>query len=273
VSQKPKKKNSPGLLSNTLLSWSVSIVLHGSLAAFVIWLPTENKLASQRPNIEIIQRKLPEIPPPPLPDPIPKAADSPVPKVQAPTVRSRVTKARSRATPPQAKAEPKHQPTDTAENTGPQTFGIQMSGTTSAAPGQGVQIPEGQSLSVSPKITRRGKPRPQQAAPRSSGFKSHYAPGEEAPTAALTTEPRVLKKIAAEYPEKMKELGIEGRVVLEIVVNAHGRVAEAKILKSLHPQLDAVALTAVKQMLFRPATVNGAPVTTKIPYTFTFVLD
>jgi TonB family protein len=123
---------------------------------------------------------------------------------------------------------------------------------------------------VSPTVTKKG---PSRKVERPSGFKASYGKGEEAPVAVVTTQPKVLRQVTAEYPEKMKELGIEGRVILELTVDENGRVARARVLTSLRAELDAVALVAARQLLFSPARVNGVPVKVKIPYTFTFVLD
>jgi len=143
-----------------------------------------------------------------------------------------------------------------------------MSSTTRATTGEGVQVPEGKSLAVSPVIRKQGK----KATPP-QGFKSRYAASEVAPVAVLTTPPKILKQVNVEYPEKMKELGIEGRVALELIIDVHGKVVEVKVLNGLRTELDEVAIAAARRLIFVPATMNGNPVRVKIPYTFTFVLD
>ena len=71
------------------------------------------------------------------------------------------------------------------------------------------------------------------------------------------------------YPEEAKAAGIEGVVLAEVVVNAEGIVAEAKIVRSV-PMLDEAALETVKQWRFRPSVVNGQPVPTRIVVTINF---
>jgi TonB family protein len=145
-----------------------------------------------------------------------------------------------------------------------------MEGTTLAAPGTGVQVPTGDSLAESPSIRKRGPPR---RAPEQQGFKREYAQGEEAPIAVISTRPKVRRRVLAEYSDRMRELGIEGRVVLELTIDGRGKVAEVKLVSGLHEELDRAAIAAARQMEFEPATVDGRPVRVRIPYTFTFVLD
>jgi TonB family protein len=251
----------------------VSLLVHGSLAALLWLLPAEAHRGPALPPIEVVERRPPE-PPPPKPrepePPAPQAAREPrlamtrkiPPRVTAPPPDSEE--------PPEKPSSPDEPPP--VEDTGPKTFGLQMSGTTQAPAGQGVAVPRGDSLEVSPSITKRGKPKEIILQPRQA-FKSSYARGEEAPVAVLTTRPKVTQQVTAEYPEKMRDLGIEGRVILELTVDASGRVVAASVTTSLRPEFDRVALAAARRLIFSPATVNGTPVKVKIPYTFTFVLD
>ena len=52
---------------------------------------------------------------------------------------------------------------------------------------------------------------------------------------------------------------LQGTVVLEALVDEQGRVADARVLRSL-PLLDESALAAAKQWEFTPALLNGEPV-------------
>jgi outer membrane biosynthesis protein TonB len=45
------------------------------------------------------------------------------------------------------------------------------------------------------------------------------------------------------YPEEAKKAGIEGKVYVNFVVNAEGRVIEAKIMRSVSPLLNDEALS------------------------------
>ncbi|HEV7509952.1 MAG TPA: energy transducer TonB [Thermoanaerobaculia bacterium] len=60
---------------------------------------------------------------------------------------------------------------------------------------------------------------------------------------------------------------LEGRVSMEAIVNQHGDVESAKILKGLPLGLDQTALAAVKTWKFKPATKDGQPI--KVSYVLT----
>lgn len=70
--------------------------------------------------------------------------------------------------------------------------------------------------------------------------------------------PRLISYIPPAYPETAKAKGIQGTVVLSVVLTAEGRIASAKVLKSI-PELDQAALDAVKQWRYEPMTANGRP--------------
>ncbi|MGH7857732.1 MAG: TonB family protein, partial [Candidatus Binatia bacterium] len=62
------------------------------------------------------------------------------------------------------------------------------------------------------------------------------------------------------YPVSARQAGIQGTVMLEVVVDRNGRVESARILKGVHPALDAAALAAVKSWVYRPTMVGGRAV-------------
>lgn len=124
-------------------------------------------------------------------------------------------------------------------------------------------VPVGESLAVSPPAP----PRPRLTAPGGTGD------GATTPVAAVQEMPKVVGDSVAEYPAEARRLGVQGKVVLEVVVDESGRVARARVLRSLHPLLDEAAVRAAKGLRFRPGRVDGRPVVVKIPYTYVFVLD
>lgn len=60
------------------------------------------------------------------------------------------------------------------------------------------------------------------------------------------------------YPAVAQSAGVQGVVLVDIVIAVDGSVTEAKIVKSI-PLLDQAALDAVKQWKFAPPRVNGRP--------------
>jgi TonB family protein len=71
--------------------------------------------------------------------------------------------------------------------------------------------------------------------------------------------PDKVKDVEPIYPETAKQAGIVGAVILEITVDADGRVSDAKVLRSI-PLLDQAALDAVKQWEYSPILLNGVAV-------------
>ncbi|MBS1375321.1 MAG: energy transducer TonB [Desulfovibrionaceae bacterium] len=55
--------------------------------------------------------------------------------------------------------------------------------------------------------------------------------------------------------------GIEGQVLMELMIDAEGRLMSASIKKSGGNGFDEAALEAVRKAIFRPATHNGRPAT------------
>ena len=60
------------------------------------------------------------------------------------------------------------------------------------------------------------------------------------------------------YPEEAKKAGIEGKVYVNFIVNAEGRVMEAKIMRSVSPLLNAEALRLTNSMKdWKPGSQHG----------------
>ena len=64
----------------------------------------------------------------------------------------------------------------------------------------------------------------------------------------------------AQYSDSTRKAKIRGDVLLEAVIASDGTVREARVLRPLHPDLDANALRALKTWRFEPATKDGNPV-------------
>jgi protein TonB len=73
--------------------------------------------------------------------------------------------------------------------------------------------------------------------------------------------PRPLRVTKPVYPQEAFVKKVEGTVVIEIVIDASGQVARARIVQSI-PLLDRAALACVREWLFQPALKQGHPVAT-----------
>jgi len=72
--------------------------------------------------------------------------------------------------------------------------------------------------------------------------------------------PRLLSEVKPDYTEDARRRGLEGEVVLEIVVRRDGRVGDVRVLKGLGAGLDQQAMQAVRRWTFASATRKGRPV-------------
>ena len=69
----------------------------------------------------------------------------------------------------------------------------------------------------------------------------------------VATAPVLVTRVVPEYPRRARLAGIEGEVLLEIVVDRYGRVAiDPKVVRAV-PELERAAVAAVRQWRFRPA--------------------
>ena len=72
--------------------------------------------------------------------------------------------------------------------------------------------------------------------------------------------PSLLREVKPDYTEQARQRGIEGVVVMEIVVRRGGDVGDVRVLQGLGYGLDERAAQAVRQWRFSPAHRKGAAV-------------
>ena len=84
------------------------------------------------------------------------------------------------------------------------------------------------------------------------------------------TPPALVSAVRPDYPEMAREVGVEGRVVLRVLVLEDGTVGKVQVLETPNPILVDEAITAVRKSVFFPATKEGAPccATMLIPFIF-----
>lgn len=93
--------------------------------------------------------------------------------------------------------------------------------------------------------------------------------------AALEQPPEVIAGSCQQpsYPPLLRSSQIEGRVILEFVVDTTGRVEPASVttISSSHSQFERAARQALMTCRYRPATFNDqlTRVMVRLPYTFT----
>lgn len=87
-----------------------------------------------------------------------------------------------------------------------------------------------------------------------NGFVAYDQPPE--PVGGFGVIPRYLK-----YPERARQTGFQGKVVINVLVDRNGDVAATKVLESSgHPSLDQAAIDAITRVKWKPALQRDQPV-------------
>jgi len=97
-------------------------------------------------------------------------------------------------------------------------------------------------------------------------------PGEFIPDEGMVEERPVLDRdglartLGRYYPSVLRDSRVAGRVVIEMVVDADGRVREgsARVVETSHAAFGEAAVRAVERFRFRPARMGGVPVPVRV---------
>ncbi len=104
-------------------------------------------------------------------------------------------------------------------------------------------------------------------------------PQDEEPDIFIVVEQRpvliggleeIQKKIA--YPEIARKAGVEGRVIIQFVVDENGDIIRPEILKSIGGGCDEEALRVVREAKFTPGKQRGKAVKVRMSLPITFKL-
>jgi TonB family protein len=90
--------------------------------------------------------------------------------------------------------------------------------------------------------------------------------------AAPEVEPELIHFAEAAYPPEALRAGLEGTVLLELLVTAAGTVDSVLVIQPLSPELDAAARVAAAQCRFSPALAAGEAVPVYLQFAYTFSL-
>jgi protein TonB len=153
---------------------------------------------------------------------------------------------------PPPKTEPKKEPVR-------KVFGLSKKAITSDEPGPGVAVKAGNTVAVVPDHKQL----------KDSDAESLPIPTDEY---LVNRMPSVIAEVRIPYPPEARAKKIEGKVVLDLLIDASGKVREAKLISGLGYGLDEAALNAISQFKFQPAEVDGKPVAVRIPFTYNFLL-
>jgi protein TonB len=220
----------------------VSLAVH---AGILLWLSmTPAPVVSPKRTTELLVVEVQRPPPPPRVEP-PKPEPVQVPRPPPRRLAFRRSEPPpNEPPPPEAKAEPP-----------PVVVGLTLRSTTAAGT---FDAPVGNTLA--------GK------APEKAADPASVRPSP-VPLYELDSQPTVIGEVRIPYPEDARSRGIEGTVVLSVLVDETGHVRTVKILSGPGGGLDQAAVKAVERIRFRPATRKGQPVAAQITYRYTFLLD
>jgi TonB family protein len=112
------------------------------------------------------------------------------------------------------------------------------------------------------------------SAARLTGRPVEPKPEPEPENAQGDYDPRPVHMPKPNYPLQAFQEGIEGTVLVEILIDAEGRVARSRVVESV-PGLDEAALAAVREWRFIPARKEGkaVPALAHVPVSFKIGAD
>jgi protein TonB len=259
-------------------SLSGSVVVHAFLAlALYYWAERQPKEEKKPPVVLTVftppPKPLAPPPPPPPPPPVqtPVAVVTPKPVVREARPRPKAAPKPPPPTnvpPPPENTTPAPGPPSTDPNPAPtQTFKIDDLGV-----GAGMAVPAGPATSGSPwgKKGGTGTGTGGGGDPASTGTGPAVVSLDDVKSQPepIGAPPRIRLK---DYPAEAARLGIEGQVLVRILVDEKGRATQPKIVKGLGYGLDEKALAFVKELRFKPARdMQDRPVPVRITWTFHF---
>ena len=85
--------------------------------------------------------------------------------------------------------------------------------------------------------------------------------------------PVLLKELKIPYPPNSKRDGVEGPVVMDLLVDTEGSVRQVELVTGPNEELNGAAVEAAKALKFKPARVEDQPVAVRIRYVYRFVLE
>ena len=231
----------------------ISVLLHAAAGIAVANARGRPAGAPERVRVAVLE-KAPPAPPPPA-----EPVEQPRP---APVARARSVRPPRPAPPVAAPPPPAVEATSPAEQPVP-VAGIGL-GSTSAA--GSFAVATGNTLSAAPEPAAR---EPVAVKP--------YKAERYAAAAELNEMPEVLNRDAVDirryYPRDALRAAIEGDVILRLIIDADGSIAQAVVVRDPGHGMGSAALRAVREFRFSPGKTGGAPVATSIPFVIRFVIS
>ncbi|MBL0220607.1 MAG: TonB family protein [Myxococcales bacterium] len=247
---------------------AIHLILIVAGDAWVVYNPPRK--VPPAPHVELVDIEAqPVLQPPPPPAPALKQPDPVVPKVrEVREVRKVAVRPQTRTVdpPPTANLPP---PTTDQPTGGEQV--VVMDNVAPSATGVGVAIGK----RTSERVGRGGKGGGTGAG---SGSGAETAP--PVPTSVATIKKRAMPKgdfgywkAGKDYPPEARQLGIEGKILVRLVVDETGKVRSTTLVSKLGHGLDELALVRAKELVFDPAIdTDNKPVSSVVVWTFDMTL-
>jgi TonB family protein len=105
---------------------------------------------------------------------------------------------------------------------------------------------------------------------KSAAAKSPTAESAKKPAGKVTKVPKLLHFERASLPAGSESLAASAAVVLELAIDAQGKVECATVVESASEVLDKAAVEAAGRFEFEPAEIDGQPAAVRIKYRYVF---
>jgi protein TonB len=89
----------------------------------------------------------------------------------------------------------------------------------------------------------------------------------------VTSMPELKAEVRVPYPPESRKRGIQGAVVMNLLIDESGKVREVTLIEGPHADLNTAAIAAAQGFQFTPAMIQKKPVAVRIRYTYRFVLE
>lgn len=268
-------------VSRALLLGVGAIVLHAVAIAVIAFASTfaafKKDDSSERIEVAVVEQKKPEPPPPPPVEEAPKEEPKPEPEVKKEPPKPK--KVEQPPPPPDPIDKPKEEPKP-AEQEKPKEpvrriVGLNLESTTSGGTGPSfatgnTRMGETDKKAADP---NEAKPIPKDVVEKPVENANKQA--TRIPVAgAKIVAPQRKKAIKPNYPERARQDGIEGDVVVRVTIDASGKPTAVEVVKPAEDEeLNAAAKEAAMREEFSPATRDGVAIQYSLTYTYFFRLN
>jgi protein TonB len=89
----------------------------------------------------------------------------------------------------------------------------------------------------------------------------------------VTRMPKLSADFRVPYPPESRKAGVQGAVVMDLLIDEKGGVREAKLVEAPNAELGDAALGAARKLVFEPAMIETKAVAVRIRYAYRFVLE